>query len=64
MLKKSSQKYFDNAKDDMIEMAKDERNLIVIEQLLVNVNIGEVTTGLKHVLKEQDKPASTFSHIE
>ena len=46
----------------MIEMAKDELNPIVIGQLLVNVNIGEVTTGLKHVLKEQDKPASTFSH--
>ena len=38
----------------MAKLAKDELDLIVMGQLLVNINIGEMVTGLMHVLKEQD----------
>ena len=38
-------------------MSKDELNLIGMEQL-----IGDVTTGMRYVPKEQSMPASTFSH--
>ena len=44
----------------MTEMSNDELNVIVMTQLLVNVNIEEVTTGWRCVPKEQNKPSSTL----
>ena len=46
----------------MTKLSKDELNVIVMTQLLVNVNIEEVTTGWRCVPKEQNKPSSTFSN--
>ena len=55
-------KYIDNVKDDVTELSKDELNVIVMGQLLVNINIKEVTTGWRCVPKEQNKPSSTCSN--
>ena len=46
----------------MTELSKDELNVIVMTQLLVNINIDEVKTGWRCVPKEQNKPSSTFSN--
>ena len=37
----------------MTELSKDELNLIVTAQLLVNINIEEVATCRRHVPKEE-----------
>ena len=58
----NSWKYIDNVRDDIAELSKDELNLIVMGQLLVNINIGEVSTDFRNVPKEQNKPSSNFSH--
>ena len=57
-----SQKYLDNVRDDMTELYKNGFDITVMWQLLLNINIGEVTTGMRYVPKVQNKPASTFSH--
>ena len=41
--------------DDIAKLAKDELDLIVMGQLLVNINIGEIVTGLIHISKEKDQ---------
>ena len=61
MCYKNSWKYIDNVRDDIAELSKDEFNLIVMGKLLVNVNIGEVTTDFRDVSKKQNKPSSNFS---
>ena len=55
-------KHLDNVKDDITELYNDELNVIVMTQLLVSINIDEVTTGWRRVPKEQNKPSSTFSN--
>ena len=45
-----------NLKVDVFEMSKDELNIIGMGQL-----IGDVTTDMRYVPKEQSMPASTFS---
>ena len=58
------QKYLDHVQDDMIELFKDEFDFIVMSQLLPNINIEEVTTGIRYIPREQNKVASTFNHNE
>ena len=43
----------DNIKNDVTEFCKDEFDLIVIRQLLLNMNIGELTPGMRDFPKEQ-----------
>ena len=40
----------------MTELSKDELNVIVMTQLLVNINIEKVTTGWRCVSKEENNP--------
>ena len=49
MLVKFKLKQLDNVKDDMTELYNDELNVIVMAQVLVNINIKEVTTGCRCV---------------
>ena len=56
MLVKFKLKTLDNVKDNMTELYNNELNVIVMTQLVVNINIKDVTTGWRCVPKEQNKP--------
>ena len=53
---------FRRIRDDVLELSKDERDLLVMGQLMATIHCGEKTSNFKKIPTERTSPSTLYLH--